>query len=65
MSEKQAVKFTALMKEMKIKSLESCDKAVRLVLDIATPEDGNIDGVIADLNALMKADTTVNVGVWK
>jgi len=65
LSEKQAVKFTALMKEMKIKSLESCDKAVRLVLDIATPEDGNIDGVIADLNALMKADTTVNVGVWK
>jgi hypothetical protein len=53
------VTFSALMKELKIKSLVSGDKDARLLLEFRA-DDADL---ISDLNKLMKADEEVKVTI--
>jgi len=56
----EAVKFSALLRRIDIKALRSMDKGVAVTLEIDDPPDELVD----QLNRIMKADATVNVGVW-
>ena len=53
------ITFSALMKKLEIKSLQSLDKGGRLTLDFNVYKDETISG----LNALMKADEEVRVTI--
>jgi hypothetical protein len=58
--DKQAVKFSALLRRIDIKSLRSMDKGAAVTFEIDDPADELID----KLNRIMRADEMVNVGVW-
>lgn len=53
------VTFSALMKEINVKSMVSGDKAARVTFEIDDPSDA----LIGALNAMMKADDQVKVQV--
>lgn len=53
------VTFSALMKELNVKSLVSGDKAARVTFEIDSPADA----LISKLNGMMKADALVKVQV--
>jgi hypothetical protein len=52
------VSFEALIKEVRIKSLVSGDKAMRIVLEVDSPSDKLISGI----NELHRADRQIAVG---
>lgn len=52
--------FSALMKKLEVKSLVSCDRGGRLLLEFNAEEK-----TIADLNVLMKADEEVEVTIGR
>ena len=60
MAKKDIAEFTALIKEIKVKSLASLDKGCRITLDF----NGNDDELIKKLIVLQKADeeTKVRIG---
>jgi hypothetical protein len=51
------VGFEALVQEVKIKSLRTGDKSMRITLEIDSPSDRLINGI----NALHKADKLIGV----
>jgi len=53
------VGFEALIQEVKIKSLRSGDKSMRITLEVDSPSDDLIDG----LNRLHRADHPVGVAI--
>jgi len=53
------VGFEALIQEVRIKSLKSGDKSMRITLEIDSPSDDLIDGI----NRLHKADSFVGVAM--
>lgn len=53
------VSFTALIQEVRIKSLRTGDKSMRITLEVDAPSDA----LISELNALHKADGFVGVGI--
>lgn len=59
MANPKAPSFSALMKELNVKSLVSGDKAARVTFEIDSPSDA----LISALNAKMKADALVKVQV--
>jgi len=54
------VKFEALIKELKIKSLVSLDKECRLILQFQADDD-----IINKINRLHKPDELVNIKISK
>jgi hypothetical protein len=50
--------FTALMKKLEVKSLVSCDRGGRLLLEFMATEE-----TIKGLNELMKSDAEVAVAI--
>jgi len=56
---KQAVAFEALIQEVRIKSLRSGDKSMRITLEVDSPSDELISG----LNELHRADRLVAVAI--
>lgn len=55
------VKFTALIKEIKTKSLVSGDKSTRMILEFDNPADELLDKI----NRLHKADSLISVILGK
>ena len=53
------IAFTALIQEVRIKSLRTGDKSMRITLEVDQPSDELING----LNALHKADGFVGVAI--
>ena len=56
---KQAVAFEALIQEVRIKSLRSGDKSMRITLEVDSPSDE----LLSHLNELHRADRLVAVAI--